>query len=248
MLDFSEQEIEAYREFAETCKHSINLAVSGHTMKKANQHIIEALLRMRLFCNVGHVAFSKKWHKTGLPSDPEEALSFLQANGKATCVQCDCDISSMYQEDDRSSGSLTLCHHLICGECLPVYNEDLKSNLQNGRAQCSLCDQKGDLETFMIQPSAAALPPNPANVDLQSTKLKALVANIQDQGADDKRYRSSTQLYYVLLLIRVLALSSRSGRRLLMLLQLFLRTITSRFIVFMVVFRHQNVAKFCPSL
>lgn len=187
ILELSEAETELYRDYGESCKRFIDLAVSGHTMKKANQLVIEALLRMRLFCNHGQAALLGKWHPLRLPSNPEEVLSYLQTNGKANCVQCECNILSMYQDGDRTSGSLTTCQHLLCGECLPAYKEDLASSVENdGRTKCPICGQESDFDSFILQPSCTA--DDDVERASQSTKLLRLLDNIRCQDTDEKRY------------------------------------------------------------
>jgi SWI/SNF-related matrix-associated actin-dependent regulator of chromatin subfamily A3 len=61
VLELSLTEKETYLEFSGNCKRAIDRAVSGHSMKKANQHVIQALLGMRLFCNHGPAGLFGKW-------------------------------------------------------------------------------------------------------------------------------------------------------------------------------------------
>jgi len=61
VLELSQQEQDAYLDFGASCKRAIDSAISGHSIKKANQHVIQALLGMRLFCNLGVTGFSRKW-------------------------------------------------------------------------------------------------------------------------------------------------------------------------------------------
>lgn len=187
LLGLSKTETESYREFAEICKRAIDLAVSGHSPKKVNQHIIEALLRMRLFCNHGISALTGKWNLNGFPSDPEEALSYLQTKGKATCVQCDSDVLSMYQDEDRSSGCLTVCNHLICGECIPAFKADLADAVHDGYAICPVCGHKGDQESFIIEPNRS-FNTREKEQKSYSTKLCALLRTVGSQSSDDKWY------------------------------------------------------------
>jgi SWI/SNF-related matrix-associated actin-dependent regulator of chromatin subfamily A3 len=186
ILNLSPEETTQYHDFGEFCKHSIDLAISGHSMKKANQHVIQAILGMRLFCNDGEHALVRRMNAHGLPSDPEEALSYLQTSAKSTCVQCGTDIMTMYQEDDSSSGRLTICQHLICGECLPAYEDDLNSSQEEGRTQCPLCGLRGESSTFVLRPGAVddehALVPN----GRYPTKLLALLNNVKHQSTNDK--------------------------------------------------------------
>jgi SWI/SNF-related matrix-associated actin-dependent regulator of chromatin subfamily A3 len=61
VLELSVTEKETYLDFGGSCKRAIDRAVSGHSMKKANQIVIQALLGMRLFCNHDPAGLLGKW-------------------------------------------------------------------------------------------------------------------------------------------------------------------------------------------
>ncbi|CAI6242193.1 unnamed protein product [Periconia digitata] len=185
MLDLSAPEREAYQDFGDSCRHAIDLAISGHSLKKANHHIIQTILGMRLFCNEGPKAFKGKKSLNGLPSDPDHALSYLQTCGKATCAQCHCEVQSMYHSDDRSSATLTVCEHLICGDCLPIYETDLNNDTKEGRAICPICGRRWARDSFFIG-SAQDPADTPTSPEEMPSKLKLLLENLQTQGPDDK--------------------------------------------------------------
>ncbi|KAH7090598.1 DNA repair protein rad5 [Paraphoma chrysanthemicola] len=184
-LHLSREELTQYLDFGERCRYEIDLAVSGHSMKKANQHVIQAILGMRLFCNDGQAALAKRLAVTTLPSDPEEALSYLQTSSKSGCIKCDTDVTTMYQDDDPNTGKLTICQHLICGECLPTYEAELKSSEENERAQCPECGLRGERSTF-IRPATVAQRQEMRIDGKYPTKLYALLGDIRAQSTDDK--------------------------------------------------------------
>jgi SWI/SNF-related matrix-associated actin-dependent regulator of chromatin subfamily A3 len=186
LLQFSAEETMQYHDYAESCKHAIDLAVSGHSMKKANQHVIQAILGMRLFCNDGERALVRRRHAHGLPIEPEEALSFLQTSADAMCIQCNCEITSMYQDNDKSAGVLTVCHHLICGECLPDFESDLDDTLEDGRSQCPFCGLRTERSLFVVSPSTVKDDITKAETTEYPTKLRALLEDVQSQSATDK--------------------------------------------------------------
>lgn len=182
-LDLSVVESAAYHDFGESCRRAIDLAVSGQSLKKANHHVIQAVLGMRLFCNHGSRGLSGKWNPRGLPTDPEEALSYLQTSGKAFCARCDGEVQAVYQMGDRTSGVLTICQHLICGECLPMFEEDLEANMKDGRTQCPSCGHSGPRDSFLLSSAATNTPPQET---VYPTKLLALLSNIRGHSPDDK--------------------------------------------------------------
>lgn len=186
LLPFSIEEQIQYQDYAAACKHAIDLAVSGRSFKKANQQVIQALLGLRLFCNDGEKSLAKRNVAYGLPELPEEFLSFLQTSSDAVCIHCGCEITTMYQGDDKSSGILTICHHLLCGECLPDFEADLDNDCEDGRSSCPFCGLRAERSSFIVAPSSES----ENSADIQNTawptKLRAVLDNVQDQGPSDK--------------------------------------------------------------
>jgi SWI/SNF-related matrix-associated actin-dependent regulator of chromatin subfamily A3 len=186
LLQFSAKESMQFHDYAESCKHAIDLAVSGHSIQKANQHVMQAFLGMRLFCNHGERALTRRRHAHALPTEPEEVLSFLQTSAEALCIQCNCEITSMYQSDDKSSGRLTVCQHLMCGECLPEFEADLDDSLQDGRSVCPFCGIRAERSSFVVVPTLAKEDSSIVEMTEYPTKLRALLENVQNQSATDK--------------------------------------------------------------
>lgn len=186
VLLLSAEEKSQYRDFGALCKHAIDLAVCGRSIKKANQHVIQAILCMRLFCNDGEAALKKKMSAHGLPSDPDEALSYLQTSARSSCVQCDTDITTMYQDDDPNTGTLTVCQHLICQECLPEYFGDLVDSEVDGFAHCPHCGLQGKRASFVVEGPKVTNPHPLPGQGRFPTKLLALVENVKSQSAADK--------------------------------------------------------------
>jgi SWI/SNF-related matrix-associated actin-dependent regulator of chromatin subfamily A3 len=48
-LELSASEFAMYRDFGALCKHAIDMAVSGHSIKKANQHVIQVSIEEHTF-------------------------------------------------------------------------------------------------------------------------------------------------------------------------------------------------------
>ncbi|KAF2661288.1 hypothetical protein K491DRAFT_673960 [Lophiostoma macrostomum CBS 122681] len=185
LLQLSSTDIETYQEYGASCKEAVEQAISGRTSKTPNQLVLEALLRMRLFCNHGPEALVTNWQPLGLPSDPQEILSFLQTKGTAVCVLCDTHVLSMYQEGDRSSGQLTICHHLVCGECVDSFKDGLRKNSQDNFTLCPVCGKSGPHEGFILDPSSAH--PTPSyKIQHCSTKLGEVLDKLRAQGHEDK--------------------------------------------------------------
>jgi SWI/SNF-related matrix-associated actin-dependent regulator of chromatin subfamily A3 len=92
----------------------------------------------------------------------------------------------MHQEEDPSSGRLTICQHLICGECLPAYEEELDNNQEDGRAQCPVCGLWGNRKTFVVCAKPNTQDQAAVVNKVFPTKLLALLKNVKRQNVDDK--------------------------------------------------------------
>lgn len=184
LLRLSSEETDMYQIFGEERRGLIDQAVSGHSMKKTSQLIIETILRTRLFCNNGPAALTTRNSKyVELPSDPLEALSYLQANGKATCARCDSDILSLDQ-DDEDCGILTSCQHLVCASCVAVSQEDAQDEASQLCTRCPQCGHNATYGTFAEHSPEIRSETYPSAI----TKLRVLSENICNQRKEDKWY------------------------------------------------------------
>ncbi|KAF2848795.1 hypothetical protein T440DRAFT_556368 [Plenodomus tracheiphilus IPT5] len=187
-LEFSQPERAQYHDYANLCKHAIGMAVSEHSFRKVNQHVIQAILGMRLFCNDGKSALIKRQNMLELPDDPEQTLSYVQTDSTSTCIDCGIEIVSLYQAEDSTSGILTVCQHLICSICLPDYEADLDEAMEDGRSECRFCRLRADRLSFILRPSPSSHEKTAHIVPEEeySTKLRQVVQDIKSRGANDK--------------------------------------------------------------
>jgi SNF2 family DNA or RNA helicase len=111
-----------YDEIVLGCKKAIDMAVSGHKRSRLNSTMLESLLKLRLFCNNGGSTRNIETGPTGLPSDLDEALSYLQQNDQANCIYCTGPIYSINNESNTDGGIwIKTCIHLVCRSCLPQH-------------------------------------------------------------------------------------------------------------------------------
>jgi SWI/SNF-related matrix-associated actin-dependent regulator of chromatin subfamily A3 len=185
-VKLSPEEAVLYSNISQNCRRAIDMIVSGRRIKETNQLMLEALLRMRLFCNNGRQAFSNQKFPLGFPSNPEEALSFLQTSGKAFCSYCDNEVHSLNDSHDNGSGMLTICHHIICGECIPKFRQDLEESCIDGKAKCSFCEQNYPPDCFFV-PQGALTNSDEGEHHVYPTKLRRIVEIIKEHPHDEKR-------------------------------------------------------------
>lgn len=198
-LQLSCAEDEEYANIGETYRREIDKAVSGHKTAEAYCGILQAILRLRLFCNHGTYEKPSQDRNGGFPSDPDEAITLLQQSDEAICAYCSCDISSIGDQNDPGSGILTACSHILCADCVSQYIADLEKSRQGNKSQCPLCYLVTD-QNFLTQkegkrgrlkrtssPGSAGVS-NSFNPDRgYSSKLSALVEDIKEHLHKDKR-------------------------------------------------------------
>ena len=194
---FSTHERQAYQRLGHRIREAIDVAVSGHKAKEAHQTVLEALLRMRIFCNNGDF-LKDDAQPRGIPlnnlalTEPEEFGSLLQQIGEAVCHYCSCDIVSFTQSGDNGSGIVTACYHAVCGECVGRFQREPQSG-ESVSTSCPIChcshqDQVSDQELLLLdlepQPRREIIlePPN------FPSKLTALCEELELCRREGKRY------------------------------------------------------------
>ena len=175
-VNFSWDEKRAYEELGHACREALNMAVSGHKSKEAHQTVLEALLRMRIFCNNGDFFGNAS---ANVLSEPDELGSLLQQDGQVACHYCSCDISSFGQVVDSSSASITACCHAVCGECFGGYEEQLR--LKN---LCPICNKSHVARSLASSESTQMLGHSPERFP---PKLKTLCEDIEYHKGGSKR-------------------------------------------------------------
>jgi SWI/SNF-related matrix-associated actin-dependent regulator of chromatin subfamily A3 len=174
---FSPHERQGYQRLGHRMREAIDIAVSGHKAKEAHQTVLEALLRMRIFCNNGD--FLKDGRVKTL-TEPEEIGSLLQQRGEAVCHYCSCDIVSFAKIGDEISGIVTTCQHAVCGECLGRFQKE-----RGDETTCPICHLSHPAPN-----EASNSEPHQEFAEDQSfpSKLIALYEDIERSRGEGKRY------------------------------------------------------------
>ncbi|KAI3572908.1 DNA repair and recombination protein RAD5C [Fusarium oxysporum f. sp. albedinis] len=153
--EFSQEERQEYRRLELACKRMITVTGKGHGDEKTHHKVMEALLRLRIFCNNGLVQDRRfKGGGLSLLSRPDEVLSFLQQGDEAICAHCSIDILSVGNPSEPDSASLTPCWHVVCAGCVQQH----KSAPGNaGSYVCSLCQSQHPIHEVSPQDHAEQL-------------------------------------------------------------------------------------------
>ncbi|KAI2628484.1 SNF2 family N-terminal domain-containing protein [Hypoxylon sp. NC1633] len=165
----SPKERDAYNGLALACRRSIDEAISCQkTRQSGRKPIIEALLRMRIFCNLG---LGMDIDGKSILNEPDEIISLLQQSGEAVCASCNthCDIMDCVQ-----IAHLTESHDLLCAECATQHSQ----KTSNGHEAIPGRDQEAPKPNVVDDT-------NPSCWE-GSSKLKALLENIKQRDPEEK--------------------------------------------------------------
>ena len=178
-VEFSATERRDYEQLGVSTREKLELALAGNQPKKAHQAVLEALLRMRIFCNNGDRFGppANKWCDKLI--QPDEVGSLLQQSGDLICFYCSCDVLSFDAREHNGSGLLTACHQTICNDCIERYEEDTVS-----QKHCPAC--KGKHSHVPISASDS-MPQSEQSAGDFPPKMKALREDIERHKDESKR-------------------------------------------------------------
>jgi len=172
---FTAQERREYRGLELACKRAITIGSRGLGDGKTHHMVMEALFRLRIFCNNGPLADPGSTTFSALkPSaHPDEMLSLLQQSSEALCTYCSVDILSIGGSADTNSGCLTQCGRAVCGEC---YEDPYCSGHCKGEPfVCPLCHTEHEVDSLKGSESVA----QGASEKQWPSKIAAVVQNVQ---------------------------------------------------------------------
>lgn len=118
-IAFTGLERAEYESLLQECRTQIDMVVSGYVKRTMNSTVLESLLRLRIFCNNGGSNALLTIGANGLPTDPDEALTYLQQLDQNLCVHCGAIVYSIQESTETDGGRvMPSCKHLICHVCL----------------------------------------------------------------------------------------------------------------------------------
>ncbi|KAI9654108.1 MAG: hypothetical protein M1821_006819 [Bathelium mastoideum] len=122
----SEAERRVYNGLAESCKQSIDAAVSNQGSQREHAAILVALLRLRMFCSAGKAdVMNQDLGTVAKQLDPDEIISLLQQNGDVNCMECGVDILALEIQDGDDRQSTMSRSRLRCLDCVSMDAERL---------------------------------------------------------------------------------------------------------------------------
>lgn len=192
---FSEVEMKEYNKLSSMFRKLNNASISRPQTKGRTQPYLTAILMLRMFCNTG-VASTMTLETFATHCLPDEAISLLEQNGEAVCMECSADITSLAATSSKHGNRVL--SQLLCGECMPQASvsgvSEITRNIDSRR-------DAHDTESTKWPPeedTRRLLVGNPTDtVDKLShqsypSKLLALFADIKEHYFKDKRSEVSS--------------------------------------------------------
>lgn len=172
----SPEERNTYNNLALACKMSIDELVRHQNTQRLRQRpVLEALLKMRIFCNQG--LYVKVDNELAL-TRADEKISLLQQSGETFCEYCNFYIDIV---DSDAAIYLNQNQSLACGECASLYPHEVDQRsigelqkLQQNDALLGVERRDSDQGTFTLSK--------------YSTKLIALLENVKNHDPQEKRF------------------------------------------------------------
>lgn len=111
-ISFDHAEIQAYDEIKLIAKKKIDSALKSKNCGKSYFTVLQLIMRLRLFCNIG-VYLSK----LKAISDNESSIFDLERANGASCADCGGEIDTL----DFNQAVLTVCVHWLCSDCFTKF-------------------------------------------------------------------------------------------------------------------------------
>lgn len=174
-LAFTRQERMLYDSHVILLKKSITQATDRGSQNKEFSHrpILEAILRLRIFCNVGVVG----------KLEVDQLFGLMQQGGDTNCSWCDNEVGAMNEGESINRPQITHCCSIICGECVPAMETS-----RNG-LECPLCLEKHKGDLFLSFGGDKEREKTDLNSNYSwPSKLLAVAQNLIEHIDTEKRY------------------------------------------------------------
>lgn len=143
--------------------------------------VLEAVLRLRIFCNIGLVG----------NLELDQMFSLLQQEDETNCYSCEKGILSLGGDGSGEKPRMTHCYRVVCGTCVPSVERS-----RNG-TDCPACFKKHEGNLFLDFEAATIRNEDDGEEELLRSnhpwpsKLLAVTEDLARHLESEKRYTSS---------------------------------------------------------
>ncbi|KAI9683272.1 MAG: hypothetical protein M1822_006137 [Bathelium mastoideum] len=208
----SEAERRVYNGLAESCKQSIDAAISNQGSQREHETILVALLKLRMFCSAGKAdVMSQDPGAVAKQFGSDEIISLLQQNGDVNCTECGVDILAVEIRDGDDRQSAMSRSRLRCLDCASMDVERLHTGgphlggktdpiaviLDDSQDEVLGAEYSGHKDSHLC-----------SNTSVEGgaylSKLKFLLADVKKHYSNDKRYLSEIPYQAITNLISII--------------------------------------------
>lgn len=175
LLHLDHDEREDYTRIARICREALQRAVNGHDVGKAHQTVLETLLSLRLYCNLGRNFGQSGDALASEREDPEVIFSLLEQGNVAACAYCDSDITAIMTTEGDEEAFLTVCRKLICSGCALQWKTDFTRDVK-----CPSCHAAHDMNAVIGKK------PSETPLNRYPSRIRALCQDIEANKHDGK--------------------------------------------------------------
>ena len=179
-ITFSPAETERRAALVQHIRRCLDASVSGTHSDRSKPTMLQAILQLRIFCNQG--TFMPDIQEMGDETllDPDEALTLLQEEGRASCALCSTEVFIINQGRDLSSGTLGACSHVLCAVCRGSVVDDAERSKTYKCPQCehAFAERLLSHERVLCASSSSTAP--------RSAKLARLVEDLLASDGKEK--------------------------------------------------------------
>ena len=177
--DFTPEEFRQYKTLEAAVNGAVKAAIGTHSNKITHHRVMEALLRLRMFCNNG-VTIRNTWHLA------DEVLSLLQQNGTAICGFCFCDILMVHDSSSSGLVYLTMCSRIVCAECVTQYEDGNRLSSEMSEWSCPLCHKRHGSQYLTLGRDPNGPESGGSSHRSTPSKIKAVLEDVQAHYLQEK--------------------------------------------------------------
>lgn len=187
MLKFSPEERVQYDRIFAAMKRFMMQQNGEYNPQKAFG-IFQVIIQLRSFCNHGTYQDELSWMPGDLLEDETDPVRSLSRDSRFRCLVCREMLPIMPRHHRKNSARN--CKHVLCGKCAERGNEAIDTA---GELQCPLCESLRAPHLGGSRRTGQSISRSTG----QSSKIRALVDDIQGDLKQTKRYGAQVRICYL---------------------------------------------------